>query len=428
MVAPSLEAMRQIKRYPWWPLIATLPAVVSPSSQAFEASDLLAYKSGPITLRTHVGVAEVYNDNVYYEPPENAKSDFSTVIDPSLTLSLGRETTVNPWLDFFEQEGNFVSLKGGANFYSYVEQTELDTIDPSVSLKGRWKGNHLSVKGEDSISMVSAPLGYGYVGSLTHEKVTHTTFNNNYLVDYSLSEKTRAYMGGAFDAYYYEQGTPLYDQNTSKGTLGFGYQALTKLSFFGEAFYGQTALDPNTSTMSKPAYSRFFGGYVGAQRSLTERFTGMVKVGYETREFSDGTPVPAEPVVEALLTYRFREKASFTFNYSRQNIVSVESSSVSYLQNIVGLQYHQGLGTAGKMGVNAGVSMTLADYGNTGYYAGRSDIFYRANVDFYYLIRAWLTARLGYQFDTYGTNDEGKSLGYYDSNVSRVTIGLSVGY
>jgi hypothetical protein len=420
--------MSQFKRIPWWPVIASLPAVAVPSSLGFEANDLLAFKSGPVTLRSHVGIAEVYNDNVYYEPPANAQSDFATVIDPSVTVSLGRETTVNPWLDFFEQEGNFLSLKGGANFYQYAQQTDLNTIDPSVSLKGRWKGNRLSVKGEDSASMVSAPLGYGYVGALTHEKVTHTAFDNNYLVDYSLSEKTRTYLGGTFDAYYYEQGTPLYDQNTSKGTLGFGYQALTKLSFFGEAFYGQTALDPNTSTMAKPAHSQFLGGYVGAQRSITERFTGMVKVGYETREFSDGTPVPSEPVVQATLTYRFREKASFNFNFSRQNVVSVESASVSYLQNIVGLQYHQGLGAAGKMGVTAGVSMTLADYGNTGYYAGRSDVMYRGNLDFYYLIRAWLQARVGYQFDSYGTNDEGKTLGYYDSNVSRVTIGLSVGY
>lgn len=396
------------------------------SGSAFEASDLLAYSVGPVTLRSHLDFLAAYNDNVYYDAyGGQPQADFILIVDPNISVSLGREVVVNPWLDFFEEEGNFISLKGGAEYYQYFDLDDLTTLDPYANLKMRWKGNRISVKGNDDFTYISSPIGYGYN---IREKVTRFELRDQYQLEYALTQKLRSYITGYHRTIDYEDGTRLYDQTNLKGTIGFGYQALARMSFFGEAFLGQTSVDPNISTWSAGPRSTSFGGFLGTQGKFTERLAGMLKLGYEAYEFSDTKSSRGEPLISTSLNYQFRERTTVALNYDRDNAVSVQSAGVAYVMDSIGVRLTQFIGAANRLGISLQGQVTFTDYSNsTGSYQGRQDNRYRLRLSANYLIKAWLRAQAGYSFEYFDINGVGEKLGLVDYTVNLVTIGLAVG-
>jgi hypothetical protein len=150
----------------------------------------------------------------------------------------------------------------------------------------------------------------------------------------------------------------------------------------------------------------------------------MLKVGYEAREFSDRSPTPTSPVVEASITHRYREKTATTLTYSRRNSVSVQTAGASYTSDSVGLRVDQRIGVSGRWVGSAGGTVELGDYGTSGFYANRRDNWYRANVDLSYMIRVWMAAGLGYEFEKFESNGKG----IIDYKANRITLRLAIGY
>src|ERR1051325_7893368 len=66
-------------------------AVVSAANLfAFEASDVLVFSHGPLSLRPQFGLSEQFNDNIFYLD-QNKKSDFITTIAPGLKFQVGQD-------------------------------------------------------------------------------------------------------------------------------------------------------------------------------------------------------------------------------------------------------------------------------------------------------------------------------------------------
>ncbi|MCL5096208.1 MAG: outer membrane beta-barrel protein [Candidatus Omnitrophica bacterium] len=392
--------------------------------QAFQATDLLAYSVGPVTLRPHAGLAESYDDNIFFQTAKKV-GDSITTTSAGMSASLGRETPVNPWIDFFEEESNFVSIDYNLDYLIYATQSDLNAPNHDFSFKGRWRGNRLTVKGGDSVQLISGILSGGYTVA-QKLNINRAIYNDNYMVDYAVSQKTRVYLNGTHYATDYESGTPLYDDNTLRATAGFGYQAFSKTSLFGEAYYGQSAIDPNLSPQIQPKgpHSTFEGGFLGVQGHFTAHLSGMLKVGYESREFSDNSPAPSSPVVEMSIVHRFREKTMTTLTYRRLSSISVQSAGVSYTADNFGLRLDQRLGSTGRWAASAGANVELGDYGESRFYTNRQDQWYRFNVGLAYLIRPWIRTDFNYQFQKFTSN--GPGIIDYDDN--RVTLSLAVGY
>ena len=74
----------------------------------------------------------------------------------------------------------------------------------------------------------------------------------------------------------------------------------------------------------------------------------MLNAGYEMREFSDHSPAPGQPVVEASLTHRYREKTATSLTYSRRGVISVQSAGVALTSDTFTLGVDQRLGTTGQ--------------------------------------------------------------------------------
>jgi hypothetical protein len=257
------------------------------------------------------------------------------------------------------------------------------------------------------------------------QNVDRTSIDDSYTLSYDLGDKTSIYARGTHILTDYEDGVPLYDIETWTATGGFAYRAFPKTVFFGELYYGQTFTNPNEPTLPINPRLDFLGGYLGARGNFTEKLSGTVKVGYESRQFADGTSAPSDPVVDLSLTQRFTEKTALSLTYSRQNNVSVQFSRQTYTADIVGLQFSQYFGPSRKWQATAAASYALYGYEVAGTTSStvRYDYF-QGSLNLAYQIQKWLTANLAYNYDQV----IGESQSQIDYTVNRVTLRLAIGF
>jgi hypothetical protein len=378
------------------------------AAHAFEATDILAVQAGPVVLRPRVDFEETYDSNLFYRENDTV-DDFITYISPGINIILGR------------RERNFISFDYMLRSAFYAEQDDLNALNHYFNIANQYQGDRLTITGTDRIELLDGILGAGL--NFVTEQTKSTSYLDRYTVSYSSSAKTRVYLTGLHEAIDYESGSTLLDYNTLSGTLGFAYQAFPKTDFFGEVYYGQTATDPNNETTPKGPHSEFLGGFLGANGSFTAKLNGTVKVGYEARSFSDDSPSPDGPVVEASLTQQFSPKTRATLAYTRRNSVSVQSGSASYVADILTARLTQAIGTRGKW-----ISSLMFSYESDAFdenvFANREDNLYRIGAGLTYQIQLWLRASLGYDFQNFDSNDPTLS----DYDLHRVTLTLGVGY
>jgi hypothetical protein len=378
------------------------------TARAIQPSDVLAYSVGPLMVRPQLDITETYDSNLFYGPNHEI-SDFITAISPGINLYLGKP------------ERNSISFNYQLDRLIYADRSELDGNNHSFTIQTQLQGPHWLLKGQDRIQLFSNRV----LGAELHflqGVIDYDVYYDNYRLTYNLSEKTSVYLDGAYDAVDYAKGTFALDYNNLMATVGFAYAALPKTTFFGEIYYGQTATDSNATNILKFAHSEFVGGFLGAKGDFTAKLSGQVKAGYETREFSDNTIAGGALVVAAALDYTFSEKSSAALNYVRRSNVSVQSGNASYLLDSVNVQIKQGIGSRGKWMATFTGAYDVYDYqGNV--FARRTDTVYRVFAGLDYLVQAWLTAGVGYEFNKYNSSS---GLSAYD--VHRITVKLAVGY
>ena len=396
---------------------------------AVDASDVLVYSLGPVRVRPHVGVSEEYNDNIFFRSgkprlvpiatniflvvPQPKEDDFITIISAGTDVHLGR------------RDANHVSVDYTMDKSWYLDHQEEGHIDHTVVANTFLQGNRLSLTGNDRLQFLSGILGGGQnLGA----RVNRMTLSDDYRLEYRVGEKTSVYLDGSLNLTDYENGTPLYDDNTIRGTGGFSFKTTEKTSLFGEVYYGQEATDPNLPfnpldpITFKGPHADFIGGFLGARGDFTSRMKGSVKAGYESRQFSDGTPATSSPVVEATLDQRFSDRTTLSLNYSRRTSLSVQVARQAYTADIAGAQLRQGLTYDGKLVGILGANFENDGYERVGGAAARRDRVYRASADLIYNIQLWLSAKLSYQFEKYDSNF------VIDYTVNSVTLSVSVGY
>lgn len=422
-VAPGRHVRRSGVKTGFAPLACAVAGSVASTVAAvgMDVAQVLAFELGPVKLRPGFTLAEMYNDNIYYRSSQSSKQgDLITVASPSLSFSIGRQETVNPWMDFFGPESNFINVQYRYDYMDYLEENELDTGNHSVEVTSRLKGNRLSLTGRDSIAFITGILG----GTTSYRQVVQRmSFSDNYTVAYQLSPKTRFYVGGQHYTTDYDEDTPLYDITNWRITGGAGH-TINKTSVFGEVHFAQAMPSRNLASMKSPSSLDSLGGYLGAQGTFTQRLTGTVKAGYEAHSYSDGSSAPGSVIVDVSLNHRFRENTASSLFYSRQTVLSPEVSGVNYNIDSVGLQINQRFGAEGRIQARLRTTLEWHDYSDSKVLSDRADIWYRVNLDLVYLIRAWWRAGLSYEFETFSSS----YVGLTDYDVNRVTFYTQIGY
>ncbi|MEW6156845.1 MAG: outer membrane beta-barrel protein [Verrucomicrobiota bacterium] len=392
-------------------LLLAAMVLAAPSTNALDASDVLLFSTGPLTVRPQVAVIERADDNIFFRDKEK-DGDLITVVSPGVDLQLGR------------QESDYLLFQYRFDQVFFGDHDELNSSQHHFVDQSRIKWARVSLQGVDRIDFLSSVLG-GSDRTFRENNVDRTTYYNNYIITYEISPKTQVYGEGHFDAVDYDEGITLFDQNNLMGTLGFGYQLFPKVATFGEGYYGQTANDPNLPR-EKPPHSQFYGGFIGARGAFTPRLSGTIKVGYEVREFSDNSPAPSAPAFDTTLTYAYSDKTSFALTYSRRTGVSTQFGREASIRDLLSLQVSQQIGVTGKFVGTAGVSYQLTDYERVGATINRNDKWFKGFASFNYRVYLWMTASLGYEYERFDTSLQ--SQGIIDYDVNRVTLRLAVGY
>jgi hypothetical protein len=402
--------MKEKKRARYLLLAAGFAASVPVQSRALEATDVLLFSKGSVSLRPQLDLVETFNDNVFYGDDEIIKreSDFITGVSPGFDLLIG------------DNPENTIKLSYAYDRFQYAIHPDLNADQHRAALSDHFEYHRFTIVGTDRVELLTSVLGSGY-GVLGN--VTRLVNFHNYNVQYAISEKTAVYLEGQYSAYDYKSGfqSELFDSDTLIGTAGFSFKALPKTSFFGEIYYGQTATTPNLGS-GKPPHAEFVGGFVGAKGDFTAHLTGTVKAGYEVRTFSDNGPGVNAPVVSASLEQRFTEKTALSLNYNRRPDVSVQFSRTSYVRDSVDLNLSQILGESGRLR-----GSLIGGFDNIAYdetINNRQDRILRVGANLNYQIRRWASAGLAYDFEHFSSD----SIGVIDYDVNRVTLMLAIGF
>lgn len=402
----------------WLPGLAVLSTGLSVA--ALEPEELLFFKTGPLSLRPQFSLGETYSDNIFYQGTDEV-NDFITTVSPGLKLQLGRP------------DHNNLQLNYQYDHLFYIDNSDLNTGQHTFDLKSEIALERLKLEGMDRIQLLSSPLS-GVVERIIDANGNPTFIRGNvdrlavadsYTLSYDLSEKTAVYVRGEHTMMDYDQNITLYDMRKLTGTGGFGFQVFPKTIVFGEAYYGQTRTEPNDSAQVSNPRLDAIGGYVGVRGNFTPKLTGMAKVGYEHREFSDDSSAPSDPVADLSIAYAFSPKRSLALTYSHQNFVSVQYSRQTYTADTVGLNFSQMLGSSGKWQTTLGGSYSLYGYERGGGVTQSVDYDYiRASFSLAYKIQRWLTASCGYDFEKV-MGETGQVIEY---DVNRVNLRMTVGF
>jgi len=414
--------------------------------QAADASGYLLFSRGPLLVRPRLSVSEDFTDNLFSQP--DGKSDLISTVSPGINIQFGRLAR------------NFVTLDYGLSQHFYLDRSDLNSGEHSFSLRSRIQGDRLAFSGSDSVQLLSSPIGLvteyaqrfaatpptpdpgggaapppvggeppgtvqgpEVISTVADRSVDRNSFSDGYSLSYAISPKTGVYLQGQHSTTDYEQGISLYDINTLRGTVGFGFQAFPKVGFLGEMFYGQTATTPNFPAPKNP-HIESIGGGLGARGNFTEKLSGSVRVGYEAREFSDKTPTPSSPVADLALSYRATQKSAISFSFARLHDVSIQYGKESYTANVATVQWDQMLGASHKWRTTVGGRFGMFDYESPDSAAQRRYDQYSAYFRLAYQIQLWLSASLGYTWDSIRTGSGGGS----DYDVNRATMGIAIGY
>jgi hypothetical protein len=381
-------------------------------AKAFEASDLLIIQKGPVALKPQFELTERFNDNITYRDDENKESDFLTVISPGLTIQAGDRTF------------NYIDLTYFYDRLEYLDHSELSANQHRVSLTSHLAKRRFLLEGRDEFQRLATPLGGGI--SIGGSQIERTLWNDQYRLTYEVSNRTGVYLEAFHSTTDFESGVRLYDSFTLMGTLGFEYKAFSRTSFFGEVYYGMTESTRNAETMPEYPTANFVGGFVGARGNFTEKLTGTVKAGYESRWYENVSGTLSAPVVETSLMARFTDRTILTLTYSRRQRESVQFVRSSYTSDSVIVNLLQHIGNDGRFRANINGSYNRYAYDeNPQFRTGeRTDELITAGLTISYDIKLWLRAFGSYDFEYLNSNEPA----VIDYTVNRVAVGLELGY
>ncbi len=389
-------------------LAASIGVALSGESHGMEASDVLVYDIGPLTLRPMLDLSETFNDNVLFRGKDLA-ADFVSSVSPGVKLQLG------------QRGANLISASYQHDEIFYAQESQLNAGQDHFGTSVRYLGSRLSVDGRDQIDSISSVLGGGY-SSLSGVLVDRVTVSDRYTVGYEITEKTRAYLAGNFGLTDWgKNGTTLFDSTSFGGTAGFQIKAFSKTSFFGELYYGETALEANNARKERPQ-ADFIGGFLGARGDFTDRLTGSAKVGYETRNF--GLQDTGAPVVEMEVSFHRTDRNVFTLSYQRSQEVSMDLTPHVYTADLATFGISQNIGAADKLRAQFGVTYGMNAFDPSLNYPLRNDTYYRVGTVLTYNYKPWLATYASYDFNKF-ESDHPELIDYAQN---RVTIGVKVGF
>ncbi len=411
--------MRRKKTFNWrWLAASAAGFSGAGAAHALDASDVLVFSKGPVSLRPQFELVEQFTDNVYYNTGSKV-ADLITIISPGLRLVAGQDLPTE----------NHFTLRYTLDDLIYLNESSQDAIQHRAGTETRFKWSRFAIEGNDRIEFLSSALGGGLTLA-ARTPVDRFIVGDIYRFDYRLGERTGVHVEAHHNSVDYQNGLRLFDTRRIEGIAGFDYYLTADTRLFGEGYYGETSLHDNSPTPVIPPGTSFVGGFVGARGKFTEKLNGTVKAGYEVSSFSGGAiagnnSAGEAPVVEADLTYNFSDRSRVNLGYNRRQFVSVQFVRSAYTADQVSLGVSQIIGSAGRLRLDGSILYQALEFDpSPGNFASRSDSNWQLNAGASWYFETWLSTNLRYTFERYSSDLPS----VVDYNVNRITLSLAVGY
>lgn len=379
------------------------------SAQAIDVEDVLQFSTGSLRLRTYVTVSETYHDNIFYSD-DDTESDLITSVSPGLSLLWGRE------------EDDYLSAGYQFNQSLYLDNSDVNGETHSLSLDHQKKFSRLETDGVLALNYLTTVLDGGEIIGTRSVAIDRWRIDANENVEYALGEKTAIGGGFTYSSIDFRSVVGINDREQIRGLGRFFYDYSQKTRFFGEGFYGGSSTKANLPIPDGPT-SNFYGGFIGAQGSFTEKLSGTIKVGYEERDFSDGTKGPSSPAADIAISYKITPKNLTTLSYWRGTRHSIQDAQSSFLADDVSLKITQNIGDSGRLLAIFSALYSHRDFENFQGMSGRADTVIAASLSAAYRMNAWSQVVGSYSFGSYDSNLAG-----LDYKANQVTLGLAIGY
>lgn len=397
-----------------WGLVGASTCALPLAVHGLEASDVLVFSKGPVSLRPQFELLEQFTDNVYFQDQDRV-SDLITIFSPGLRIVAGQDLPT---------EKHFI-LNYNLDQLLYIKESSQNATQHRLSTDIFYDWSRLSVEGQDRLEFLSGALSVG-LSQPGRDPIDRLLMTDRYRIDYDLSERTAVYGEGRHTSIDFESGIALFDSRRIAGTGGFEYKYTPDTRFYGEVYYGITDLEDNANRGEVPG-TTFVGGFLGARGNFTEKLRGNVKAGFESTSFSGGGGdfgSSDAPVVEASISYQFTDRSNLGLTYNRRQNASVQFTRSIYTSDSVTLAARQILGSVGRLRLNAEVTYQNLDFEPSPSFSERHDTNFSGLIAASWHFQTWLSTRLQYSYETYSSDLP--SVVDYDAN--RVTLSLAVGY
>ena len=408
---------------------------------AVEPEDIFAPVIGPVVILPKATLSMSSDDNIFLSG-NNYKDvdDIITTFSPSLALQYGQNIL----------DSNYIGIEYLPSFLWYSENDELNIDNHSLTFGINYqKEGKFILTGSDNLLLSSNLLRGGERArfsaledsseSLGGLLVKRFSSVDKYRFEYTISPKTSVYISTFSNQVDYEEKPhyyyktvfgdlipyALYDVSNWNNTLGFGWQALPKIKFYGSLFYGITSVETNLDSMGLRPDSNIIGGHISANADFSGRLTGRLQLGYQRRDFDllangVGGNSHSLPIFEAEIKYQYTEKGAASFVYTRAGNVSVESPDSALKSDFITLDVVQKLGVSEKIILDLDTTYQLDSYETRNALEYKS---LRFGIGLTYNFNQWMRSKLSYNIDVFDSNK-----GNIDYKSNRVMLGLSVGY
>jgi hypothetical protein len=320
-----------------------------------------------------------------------SSSDTDIGFMPTLNLDLGASMTKyidNPSLDkdlFANFNGGFIpdvdfqyKLGKGKNKLLLRQ-----TIHPSIESL-----SSIQVGGQGQISLYQSDSGIEWEQSFN--RIGYNLGYDRSATYYESSNKDNNYL----------------DQSFKVGTF---MQAFPKTRFFVETQLGRGEYTEAADNQNDVDYWKT---YFGVQGNLSKKTVGIVKAGYQYRDYKSGNQLN-EPFVEANLNYDYSPKTKLSMRLSR------DSREGYYAADGFDENYTAAFGAKYIINSRLNADLDILEYMHDKYESGRKDDTYSSTIGLNYIFRRWMTMTLSV---THIQRDSTNSEAAYDNNKCTLSL------
>ena len=408
---------------------------------SIEPEDILAPTIGPVLVLPQADFSLSYEDNVFLFRDEDKIDDIITTFSPGFGLQYGQNVL----------DSNYIGLDYSSEFTAYSDNSELNAdshllnfaINYQKEGKFTFSGNNQLRIAENLLTGSERLFFSGRERELMGSGgllLNTLSSSGRSRFEYTISPKTSVYLSTSLNIldydekpHYYNKDVfgslipyALFDISDWNNTLGFGWQISPKIKLYGSLFYGLTSVETNLKRMGLRPDSDFFGGHIAANGEFTDKLTGRIQLGYQSRNFDYlsnglGGNNHSLPIFEADIEYKYSQKGIVSFGYIRAGNVAVQSPNSSLKSDSILLSLDQGLGTSGKLNAKFNSEYRLDSFEDRD---AQEYEFITFQTGLSYSFNQWIKSDLSYSVQMFTANLEG----VIDYNLNRVMLSFSVGY